>query len=263
MSKDPNSSGIDTYALVMNLAQQNNNVMGSNAGAAGNLPPGFMDVFTGMGATDNRTGNFQPNMLANMFAAGPGMTADLDPFSRLAMDFDNGNLQGGLFGQMLANPGYANGGIDFFGAGAFNFGGPQGPGLFGAPPGPEPVFDPMGLQVGPLGTDPMMAAGPLPGSFFGDPNPAFGAAGLGGPMYAPQQPGGYDPGFEYQYGGFGPNVQHGPGFGEPYAGAAGMPMPSQGFDPQYTSNPFPGGFQPSDGYPGYPQHPGYMQGPRY
>ena len=260
MSKDPKSAEMDGLSLMLNMAQQNNNVMGSSTGAAGNLPPGFMDVFTGVGAAgDSGAGAFQPGMFSNLFAAGPGMSADLDPFSRLAMDFDNGNLQGGLFGQMLADPGYGQPGAGLFGAGAFNFPGPQGPGLFGAgaPQGPGAFFEPVGMPVGPLGTDPMMPAGPLPGSFFGDPNP-----GYGDPMYPPQQPGGFD----YQYGGFGANAQPGPGFGEPYpgfAGPGGMPMGQQGFEPQYTSNPYPGAYQPSDGYPSYPMQPGYMQGPRY
>lgn len=275
MSKDPKGSEIDTYALLTNMAQQNNNLMGNSTGAAGNLPPGFMDAFTGMGGGD--AGGFQPGQLTSMFASPSGMMADLDPFSRLAMDFDNGNLQGGLFGQMLANPNLG-GGLDLFSGGGFGFGfgDPQGPGMpFGAPQGPGLNFDPMNMHGAPFGTDPMMG-GPLAGGMFGDPNagPGFMPQGLGEPAYPPQNTSSYGPGYDYQQQGYSSNQQFGhnaPAYNEPFPGFAGPggqgginPVPP-GFDHQFANQPFhghPGGYQ-SGGYSGYPPQQGYMQGPSY
>jgi hypothetical protein len=250
---------IEMIGLLTNMAQQNNNHMGSSAGAANNLPPGFMDAFTNIGAQGDSTGT-QPALLTNMFTALPGMNADLDACTRLVMDFENNNLHGGLFDQMFANPGPSPGGMGFLGGGGLDFGGPQGTGLFG--PGQEfqPAFDPMGMQAGPIGPDPMMP-GPLPGGFFGEQQQGFGQPGMGDPMYQPQPQFGYGTGFEPGYG------QLQPGFGEPYpglAGPGGLPPMQPNFDPQYTSNPYAG--QPSDyplhnGYQTYPQN--FMQGPSY
>ncbi len=261
MKNEPNGSELDTYAMLTMMAQQNNNPMGSNAGAAGNLPPGFMDTFTGMGAGD--MGGFQPGALSTLFGGAPGggapgMAGDLDVFSQMAVGFDNGDLQAGFFGQMLPNPfgnpaGHPGPGL--FGAGALDFGGQPGPELFGPAQGMGPAFDPMGMHH-PLGLDPMMP-GPGAGGYYGDQTHGFPHGGMDGPQFAPQA--GYGPAYDFPQQSFG---QPGPGFGA----YPGFGQPGQGFDPQYTSNNFggmPGGYPPADGYPAYPQQPGYAHGQGY
>lgn len=263
------------------MVQQEANQRGyfGNENGVNTLPPGFMGMIGGA-SNNNMGGGMSADLFGNLLGGSNQMTADVDVFSMLAMNFDNGlSPQTGLFN---AFGGFGGGGQ---GAGLF---GPSGPGLFGAAglggvPNYSPVQmnDPNGMNM--LNFD-SLAPSPVKGYDQGRPH--------GGPFGMQQVPNGgiYDNGmnggpFAMNNGPFGMNnggmmdingdlgIGGSRGMGEPWNNEhSGINQPHYGYNmaPSYP-NHNPGGplMSYQDGYnsnnpvpPGFTNNPpGYQ--PRY